>query len=72
MKVKLEFNLPEEKDDFLVYFNGSKYFSMINEFERYLRHIYKYEENPEEVYNKIDEVRKKFYEIFNGYDEDIS
>lgn len=71
MKAILEFNLPDEKSDFLVAQKGSKYLSMINEFENYLRKIYKYEEHSEEVSQKIDEIRTHFYEIFHGYHDDI-
>jgi hypothetical protein len=71
MKVTIEFNLPEEEAEFLVAQRGSKYLSMINEFENYLRKIYKYEEHSEEVYKKIDEIRDEFYSVFQGYHDDI-
>lgn len=71
MKAVLEFNLPDDNNDFLVAQRGSKYLSMINEFENYLRKIYKYEEHSDEVSKKIDEIRTEFYRIFQGYHDDI-
>lgn len=72
MKIILEFNLPEDRVDYLTATKGMKYFSMINNFEKYLKEIQKSRENSEEIRNKIEEIRKDFYEIFKNYDEDIS
>jgi hypothetical protein len=71
MKAILEFNLPEDKMDFKLATRGSKYYCMINEFEQYLRKIYKYEEHSDDIFNKIEEIRTQFYQIFSGYDDEI-
>ena len=60
MKAILEFNLPEEKDDFDFANNGINYYSALCEFDNWLRSEYKY--NGKEA---MFEVREKLNEFIN-------
>jgi hypothetical protein len=60
MKATLEFNLPEEKDEYNFANNGINYYSALVEFDQWLRSEYKYNGN-EAMY----EVRKKLNEFIN-------
>ena len=58
MKATLEFNLPEDQDDFNYANNGFKYYMALVEMDEWLRSEYKYN-GKEEMY----EVREKLREI---------
>ena len=58
MKATLEFNLPEDQDDFNYANNGFKYYMALVEIDEWLRTEYKYNDK-EEMY----EVREKLREI---------
>ena len=58
MKATLEFNLPEDRDDFNYATNGFNYYMALVEMDEWLRSEYKYNDN-EEMY----EVREKLREI---------
>ena len=58
MKATLEFNLPEDQDDFNYANNGFKYYMALVEMDEWLRTEYKYN-GKEEMY----EVREKLREI---------
>ena len=58
MKATLEFNLPEDQDDFNYANNGFKYYMALVEMDQWLRSEYKYN-GKEEMY----EVREKLREI---------
>ena len=58
MKATLEFNLPEDQDDFNYANNGFKYYMALVEMDQWLRSEYKYN-GKEELY----EVREKLREI---------
>jgi hypothetical protein len=60
MKATLEFNLPEEKDEFNFASNGLNYYCALVEFDQWLRSEYKYNGN-EPMY----EVRQKLNEFIN-------
>lgn len=60
-KIKVDFNLPEEREEFLHYFNGGKYYLIITDFENFLRNKLKYEDLSDEVYSVIEMVQKEFY-----------
>ena len=49
MKATLEFNLPEDKDEFNYATNGINYYSALCEFDQWLRSEYKYN-GKEEMY----------------------
>ena len=58
MKATLEFNLPEEQEDFNHANNGFNYYMALVEMDQWLRAEYKYNDK-EEMY----EVREKLREI---------
>ena len=60
MKAILEFNLPEEKDEYDFANNGLNYYSALVEFDQWLRSEYKYNGN-----EAMFEVRKKLNEFIN-------
>ena len=60
MKAILEFNLPEDKDEYDFANNGINYYSALVEFDQWLRSEYKYNGN-----EAMFEVRKKLNEIIN-------
>jgi len=60
MKAILEFNLPEDKQDFDFANNGINYYSALYEFDHWLRSEYKYNGN-----EPMFEVRKKLNEFIN-------
>ena len=63
MKATLEFNLPEEKEEFKHANNGVVYFCQLEEMQLFLRQLYKYREISDEKSEFLDEIRDKFYEI---------
>ena len=60
MKATLEFNLPEDQDDFNYATNGFNYYMALVEMDQWLRSEYKYN-GKEEMY----EVREKLREIIS-------
>ena len=60
MKATLEFNLPEEKDEYDFANNGLNYYLTLVQFDHWLRSEYKYNGN-EAMY----EVREKLQEFIN-------
>lgn len=71
MKAVLEFNLPEEQDDFDTASNGWKYRSIIHDIDNFLRNKMKYEELPEEQYTAYDKVRSELWNLINEHTLDI-
>jgi len=60
MKAILEFNLPEEKDEYDFANNGLNYYLTLVEFDHWLRSEYKYNGN-EAMY----EIREKLQQFIN-------
>ena len=60
MRAILEFDLPEDKEDFDFANNGINYYSALCEFDNWLRSEYKYKGN-----EAMFEVRKKLNEFIN-------
>lgn len=73
MKAILEFNLPEEQEEFNNTIKANDYLSAIQEFKKYLRTHYKYEtslinENQqpsEEEFRVVKTIYHKFHQIVN-------
>jgi hypothetical protein len=59
----LEFNLPEENDDFQAALNGSNYKSAIWDFDQLLRSEMKYKELSEETYQAYKWCREELRKI---------
>ena len=60
MKAILEFNLPEEKDEYNFANNGVNYYSALVQFDNWLRSEYKYNGN-----EPMFEVREKLQQFIN-------
>lgn len=65
MKAILEFNLPEDKEEFKLANQATSYYLVIEDIDNYLRSRIKYEQNSEEVEKVLQEVREKLYEIIS-------
>ena len=61
MKAILEFNLPEESDDFRYAINGEEYFLALNSIREDVRQMWKYQELSENEYKIVDEI----YQMIN-------
>ena len=66
MKATLEFNLPEDREDFNHATNGFNYYMALVEMDEWLRSEYKYNNN-EEMY----EVRNKLRQIISENNVEI-
>ncbi len=60
-KAILEFNLPEDGDDFRYAINGEAYREALNNIREDVRQIWKYRTLPEEQWNLVDEI----YQMIN-------
>ena len=68
MKATLEFNLPEDRDDFELATKGSKWYGVVWDMDHWLRQQYKYMPDSEYSKDKYDayvETRDKLREIMN-------
>ena len=68
MKATLEFNLPENQDDFELATKGGKWYSVVWDMDQWLRTQYKYMPDSEYSKDKYDayyEARQKLNEIMN-------
>ena len=63
MKKIVEFNWPEDKDEYQIYDKATDFYLALTDFAEYLRTQNKYIEPKKQ--DKIDKVREKFYEILN-------
>jgi hypothetical protein len=63
MKAVLEFDLPEDQDDFQAAINGHNYKSAIWEFDQLLRSEMKYKELSDETYKAYKYCREELRKI---------
>jgi hypothetical protein len=63
MKAILEFDLPEDQDDFQSAINGNNYKSAIWNFDQLLRSEMKYKELSDETYKAYEWCRKELRKI---------
>ena len=61
MKATLEFNLPEDQDDFNHATNGFNYYMALVEMDEWLRSEYKYNDK-EEMYEVREKLRQIIFE----------
>lgn len=71
MKATIEFNLPEENEEFNNAINGVKYKIIVQDIMNNLRSKLKYEELKEEEYDLYEKLREEFFDIIGSYDIDI-
>jgi len=60
-KATLEFNLPEDGDDFRYAINGEAYREALNNIREDVRQIWKYNSLPEEQFDLVDRI----YQMIN-------
>jgi hypothetical protein len=71
MKATLEYNLPDDREDFDLACNGHKYYGVLWDFDQHLRSKIKYDESlSQEVHDTYQEIREKLREFMN--DSDLS
>jgi hypothetical protein len=61
MKAILEFNLPDDKDDYTAAMYGKEFFLALYSMDSWLRDSIKYGDMP------YESVREKLFEIMEGY-----
>ena len=65
MKAILEFNLPDDQNEFDLAIQGSKMYLALWDISQELRTLWKYEELNEDEWNMVERIRDKFYEILD-------
>jgi len=72
MKSILEFNLPEEQEDFDLAVHGGKWMSVCWDLDQHLRSKLKYEQSlSEEQYKVLEETRDKLRELLTDYNLEL-
>ena len=66
MKATLEFNLPEDQEDFDLACNAGTFHYRVRNFEEWLRAQVKYGNYAEEQQAVFETVKEKFYAALNG------
>ena len=64
-KAILEFNLPEDGDDFRYAVNGEAYREALYNIKEDVRQIWKYRKLPEEQFNLVDEIYQMICQRIN-------
>lgn len=65
-RVSLEFDLPEEQEEFDLAYHGARLSVIIEDLDNYLRNRMKYDELDEAQYEVYDTVRRKLTELRNN------
>lgn len=68
MKALLEFNLPDDEEEFTNAVKGADYKSAIHNIKDYIRTIWKYQELTEDQYKIVDEIYKHINQCSHGID----
>ena len=73
MKAILEFNLPEDNQEFTLATNGLKFWTVLYELDQSLRAKTKYaaDDLPEDKYNAYQEVRDELRELMSNNNVDL-
>ena len=74
MKAILEFDLPEDKQDFTLATNGINFWHVLYDLDQSLRSKTKYapDDMPEEVYETISKTREKLHQILGENSVDFN
>ena len=65
MKAKLTFELPEEQEEFNDAVNGNAFKAVIWELDQYMRSQLKHGDLPDDVHDKVQEIRDQLHSILN-------
>jgi hypothetical protein len=69
MKATLEFELPEEKEEFTLAIKGLDYYCAITDFSNYLSKKYKHAEPPSDAASvEFEEIKNKWHDILSEND----
>lgn len=71
MKAVLEFQLPDEQEEFKLAQDGVLYSIVLHELDNYLRGKIKYEDLPEEIDKIYQEIRDKLHEFSNEHGVEV-
>jgi hypothetical protein len=73
-KAIIEFNLPEEQEEFNNFNNTGKYYSALWDIDQYMRNKIKYasDDTPELYREAIQMVRDEFWKIMKEYNLDLN
>ena len=63
MKVKLEYNLPDDQFEFECAVKSTKMYFSLTEINDELRSIWKYEDLKSNQFEMVERIREKFFEI---------
>jgi hypothetical protein len=65
MKATLEFNLPDDQNEFDMAVQSGNMYAALWDISQELRTLWKYEELSEEEWKMVDKIRNKFFEILD-------
>ena len=71
MKGIIEFDLPQEKEEFDMACNAQKYACILHDVDQFLRGKIKYETLDEKTYAAYSDVRSSLWQIINQYGVEI-
>jgi hypothetical protein len=73
-KATLEFNLPEEQDEFETANNASKYYSVLWDLDQYLRNFVKYPSDREDpiLTDTMAKVRDELWRLMKEHNLDLN
>ena len=74
MKAILEFNLPDDQQDFDLAINGMKFWSVLYDLDQSLRAKTKYAPDslPQDKYDAYQEVRDELYELMSNHNVNLN
>ena len=67
MKARLEYDLPDEANDFRVAADGWRWRRVVEEMDTKLRDRLKYGDVPDPLYDELDTLRKELGELMQDY-----
>ena len=72
-KITVEYNLPEEQDEFDTANNASKYYSVLWDLDQYLRNFVKYPSDREDpiLTDTMAKVRDELWRLMKEYNLDL-
>lgn len=71
MKVILEFNLPEEQEDFELRINAEKYRSVISKIQVYFKNKYKHSDCHDLKLEEFNDCKDNFYKILKEFEVEL-
>ena len=67
MKATLEFNLPDDQNEFDMAVQSGNMYAALWDISQDLRKLWKYEELSEEEWKMVERIRDKFYETLSDH-----